>query len=56
MISLIPLARVILRPSLLRMIPAALVSVVWSANVALAYIRGKKIINKDKENVDELEI
>jgi len=42
-----------LRPGLIRLIPAVIVGVSWVANAALAYIRGSKILKKEKKDRDQ---
>ena len=39
-----------LKPGLIRLIPAIIVGVGWVANAALAYIRGSKILKKEKDH------
>jgi len=41
-----------IRPGIIRLIPVALVGVVWIANTALAYMRGRKALKKEGEKGD----
>ena len=37
-----------LRPGIIRLIPAAIIGMGWAINVALAYIKGSKILKKKR--------
>jgi hypothetical protein len=39
-----------IRPGFIRLIPAAIVGMGWAINVALAYIKGSKILKEKEES------
>jgi len=42
-----------IKPSVIRLIPMVVVGVGWVINVALAYIRGSKILKKEDSDAEK---